>query len=181
MPKKADNPVCEGLNDKQAAFVREYLKDSCGKRSAIAAGYSAKTAESLASTLLTHPKVKAALRKAQEEAWALATMGLAEAKSIASEIARARVVDFIDPATGRITVHGRPNSRAVAKLEVTNATQGTGTVTKLALHSPIQAIERLAKLSGWDKDGGVQMADVFTRLLDVIAGAGRDIPGAKHG
>jgi phage terminase small subunit len=41
------------LNPRQKAFCREYVKDYNGMQSAIRAGYSAKTAKSIASTLLT--------------------------------------------------------------------------------------------------------------------------------
>lgn len=49
------------LNDKQAAFVREYVVDKNGKQAAIRAGYSAKTAEAQASRLLSNAKVRAAV------------------------------------------------------------------------------------------------------------------------
>jgi len=45
------------LNPKQEQFCLEYLIDLNGKQAAIRAGYSPKTAESQASTLLRNPKV----------------------------------------------------------------------------------------------------------------------------
>ena len=49
------------LSPKQAAFVREYLKDFNATRAAIAAGYSEKTADQQGSRLLKNVKVKAAI------------------------------------------------------------------------------------------------------------------------
>lgn len=50
--------MSDELNPKQKTFVVEYLKDMNGTQAAIRAGYSAKTAASQASELLSLPKVK---------------------------------------------------------------------------------------------------------------------------
>jgi phage terminase small subunit len=55
--------MAKKLTKKQQVFVAEYLKDLDGKRAAISAGYSAKTAESQASQLLKNPKVSEFLEK----------------------------------------------------------------------------------------------------------------------
>ena len=47
----------EELNEQQSAFAEQYIVDFNGKRAAISAGYSEKTAESQASSLLRRPKV----------------------------------------------------------------------------------------------------------------------------
>jgi phage terminase small subunit len=52
------------LTLKQARFAEEYIVDLNGKRAAIRAGYSAKTAEVQASRLLRHAQVRAALKAA---------------------------------------------------------------------------------------------------------------------
>jgi phage terminase small subunit len=54
------------LTPKQGLFVMEYVVDLNGKQAAVRAGYSARTAEVQASRLLSHVKVQAAIRKAQE-------------------------------------------------------------------------------------------------------------------
>jgi len=51
------------LTDRQRLFVEAYLLEPNGKKAAIAAGYSAKTAEVTASKLLRQPKVAAELAK----------------------------------------------------------------------------------------------------------------------
>jgi phage terminase small subunit len=53
------------LTAKQKAFVQEYLVDLNGKRAAIRAGYSKKTASVIAAQCLTKVNVQEALAKAQ--------------------------------------------------------------------------------------------------------------------
>lgn len=56
-----------GLTLKQERFVAEYLIDGNATRSALAAGYSAKTAVKIGSELLAKPAVRAAIDAAQAE------------------------------------------------------------------------------------------------------------------
>jgi phage terminase small subunit len=56
-----------GLNPQQERFVSEYLITSNGTRSAIAAGYSPKSAHSTSQDLLKHPAIKAAIAKGVEK------------------------------------------------------------------------------------------------------------------
>ena len=51
------------MNARQSLFVEEYLKDLNATQAAIRAGYSAKTAESQGSRLLTNVKIKKAIIK----------------------------------------------------------------------------------------------------------------------
>lgn len=55
------------LNDRQRRFVDEYLIDLNATQAAIRAGYSSKTAESIASRLLRNVKVQQAISAAQAE------------------------------------------------------------------------------------------------------------------
>lgn len=55
-----------GLNDKQAAFVREYLVDFNATQAAVRAGYSKRTAGSQAHDLLKKPEIQAALKDGQK-------------------------------------------------------------------------------------------------------------------
>lgn len=71
------------LNDKQAAFVREYLVDFNATQAAIRAGYSKKTAGSQAHDLLKKPEVQAALSEGQKR--------LAEATETEAEWIRRRL------------------------------------------------------------------------------------------
>jgi len=55
-------------NPSWVLFCREYLKDRNGKQAAIRAGYSRKTAEVQASTILRRPKVRDLLRVLERKA-----------------------------------------------------------------------------------------------------------------
>ena len=54
------------INDKQTAFVREYLVDFNATQAAIRAGYSKRTAGSQAHDLLKKPEIQAALGEGQK-------------------------------------------------------------------------------------------------------------------
>ncbi|MBS0535826.1 MAG: terminase small subunit [Proteobacteria bacterium] len=51
------------LTAKQSRFVAEYIKSLNGTQSAVAAGYSSKTARSIASELLGKPQIKAEIAR----------------------------------------------------------------------------------------------------------------------
>ena len=61
-----------GLTPKKEAFALEYIRTGAAKASAIAAGYSAKSATSAAGRLLHDPHVKAFLDAARERSTAVA-------------------------------------------------------------------------------------------------------------
>ena len=58
------------MTPKQAAFVREYIKDSNGTQAAIRAGYSAKTASAIANQLLDKTIVRNAIKELNQKALA---------------------------------------------------------------------------------------------------------------
>ena len=64
LPVTAENPF--GLTERCRLFVLEYAKDFNTERSAVAAGYSPKTAHHQAYQLLREPTVQAALNAAME-------------------------------------------------------------------------------------------------------------------
>lgn len=55
------------VTPKQQLFVREYLVDLNATQAAIRAGYSAKTARSIGSELLTNPDIAAAVQAAADK------------------------------------------------------------------------------------------------------------------
>lgn len=85
--------------NKKRAFVREYLKDQNGTQAAIRAGYSKKTARSIASENLTKPDIKAALAKKIEKAEEKAIVDLVYVIKGFKEVAdRCRQEDTFDAA-----------------------------------------------------------------------------------
>lgn len=65
---KVSKKTAKSLNIRQLRFVEEYLKDQNGTRSAIAAGYSKRTAHVQATALLKHPKIIDTLQNATDKA-----------------------------------------------------------------------------------------------------------------
>jgi len=68
--------VFDDLNDRQRAFVQNFISGMCQQEAAIRAGYSAKSAHVTASRLLRHPKVSAALTQMRFRVAARAEMNL---------------------------------------------------------------------------------------------------------
>lgn len=79
------------LNDKQAAFVREYLIDFNATQAAIRAGYSSRTAGSQAHDLLKKHEIQAALKEGRER--------LAEKTETEAEWVRRRLKEEADDFT----------------------------------------------------------------------------------
>jgi phage terminase small subunit len=89
------------LNDKQQAFVNEYLLDWNGTRAAIRCGYSPKTARQQASRLLSHVNVQQAIQ---------------ERKAVIEELYKGRIMDkfevlarLSDQARGSLSVFMEEN------------------------------------------------------------------------
>jgi phage terminase small subunit len=142
-----------GLNDRQRAFCREYFRNpSNATQAAIKVGYSPKTAYSQAGRLLKNVEVRAEIERLRKAAEDSAIMDRNEACRILSAIARSNVSDFFDE-SGRIAV--RPDEapagdpRAVEAVKQTLDGDGNP-VIQFRLVSKVAAIERLAKLMGWD-------------------------------
>lgn len=152
-----------GLNPRQAAFVRALLAGGTQKQAAIAAGYSADSAESQASRLMRNAKVAAALAQVQAKAVQEAESTAAEVLTEVRRVATSDIGDLLDPATGAVLpVHKMPlhARRAVASIKVEalwgNVPTGDGkaertqigTVTELKFWNKNDANQLLAKKHG---------------------------------
>lgn len=78
----------DGLNKKQLKFVEEYVATRNAKMSAIAAGYSEKTAESQGSRLLSNAKVAVAVNEGIQRASENASRSAVDAINDIVRIAR---------------------------------------------------------------------------------------------
>jgi phage terminase small subunit len=147
--------MAKGLTKKQEMFVAHYLVHLDGKKSAIAAGYSAKSAECQASQLLQNPKV--AQQIAKKHGKRLEKLEIT-ADRILEEIAK---IAFNDPrkffnADGSpkdITDLDDDSAACVAgfeAVELFDGSQGdqkhvTGLVKKLKLADKLKALELAGK------------------------------------
>jgi len=137
------------LSDMQRAFVDHYIQCWKATEAARRAGYSAKTANVAASKLLKNPRVQAAIKEIQDQTRSESIMEYEEACKILSSIARGKAGDYFDD-YDRVNIHHLKlkNAHAVASIK---QQMGDGyPVLQFRLHDKIQALERLAKLRGWD-------------------------------
>lgn len=138
-------------HQKQERFCLEYFKSGNAAASAVLAGYSVRSIRAIASTLLTKINIQKRLEELRKKAEADSIMTVVERKQRLSEIARAKVPDFVDEDGIKVDKVSR-NVGAVA--EVTTRTKlyrKTGeavNITNFKLHSPIQAINELNKMEG---------------------------------
>lgn len=138
------------LNAKQQAFVTEYLTGVSAAQAAVRAGYSTRAAKQQAHRLLSMAAVAARLTELQRQAADAAVMSHREALETLTRIARARLADFLDR-RGRISL-ARIRGATQELAELVEETMPDGRVRrKIKLRDPVQAIERLSRLMGWDK------------------------------
>ena len=153
-------PQDDGLNEMQRAFVAEYVKDWNGTQAAIRAGYSANSAESLASQLLKLPQVAQALAREKAHLAARSAVSqdlvMAELRKIAfSNVAKAFTVNFELKSLDEI-----PEDLQQCIQEVTVSTLHTkaGDITraKVKFYDKIRALELIGRNKDmWDaKDTG---------------------------
>ena len=79
------------LSLKQKKFADEYIISGNATKSAIEAGYSKKTAESIGSRLLRNVKVSEYISKRTQEVFEERAMSVAEALAISASIARGEI------------------------------------------------------------------------------------------
>ncbi len=114
------------LNDKQSAFVREYLVDFNATQAAIRAGYSKKTAAQLGHTLLRNVEIQACLaefrQKAAEKtltdtAWVRQRLReeATDYSPQASHSARVRAVELIAKMNGDFELDNKQTSDPIAE------------------------------------------------------------------
>ena len=143
------------LTQKQDTFCLQYFETGNATQAAIAAGYSRRTAQAISSENLFKPMIIARLEALRQKVEDDSVAGVLERKQILTEVARGNLLDYQETgADGGYLSIGResPNTRCIS--EITSRTEydsdGTGAalVTKVKLHSPVQAIDMLNKMDG---------------------------------
>ncbi|WP_151038950.1 terminase small subunit [Mycobacterium tuberculosis] len=146
------------LNDKQARFVAEYLKDPNATQAAIRAGYSPKTAYAQGCRLLKHAEVQQKLAVKTEK-----MMGKLEISAERVLAERARLA-FLDPRK-LFDENGRPLSvhqldpdtaAAVAGFEYEHIATSEGIVSRVA---KLKLADKNASLTALEKHLGLYKDD----------------------
>jgi phage terminase small subunit len=188
-----------GLNPKQNAFVREYIKDYCGTKAVIRAGYSKKAAKEIAYDLLTKTHIQGAVTREERK---LQNRFIVTKERILKELALVGYSDlgeYVDvDATGKVTINKMADlppqiSRALKSIKSKTDTRiervdgfQVGEIEKeqieVVLHDKIQALNLMGKEIGLFKDkceitgkdgAPIKIQDVTDEeLLRIITGRG---------
>ena len=142
------------ISNKQKIFINEYVKSWNATKAAIAAGYSAKTATSKASQLLTKVNIKEEIAKRIKDV----CMSGDEALKLLSEQARGSLDDCFDiemvksqRTPGEFIPNYRLNlvkAKEKGKLHLIKSIMPTANGTRVELYSSQRALEIIAKASG---------------------------------
>lgn len=166
------------LNDKQARFVAEYGVDQNGTQAAIRAGYSPKTARSIAHENLTKPDIREAIAEAEAERFQRLDI---TADRVLEEMARLAFSDmgvflrFDADGAAYLDLSALPPgaTRLIRKItqEVVFGGEGEGEEgrrvlkTRIELHDKRPALEKLGQHLGlWRSEESGQPPDGITLL-----------------
>ena len=143
------------LNNRQwETFCVEYFGGKTKKKSAIAAGYSPKTAQQIASRLLRKVNILECLQVLQQAAASAKIASVRERKERLTEIIRARMADFVKVGAdgARISIDpDNANCAALQEVRSWSECNDNGTrkvVTIIKLHDQVKAIAELNKMEG---------------------------------
>jgi phage terminase small subunit len=141
------------LTQKQEDFCLNYIELGNATQAAIKAGYKPKNADVTAAQNLRKPSVIERLNQLRKAAEDNTVMNVLERKQRLSEIARAKLTDFMEMgADGTWCNIGPESEHAGAVQEISSRTEkddkgeGETVFTKVKLHDPIKAIDLLNKM-----------------------------------
>jgi len=162
-------------NAKHERFCQEYVKDNNAKRSAITAGYSPKTAESMGSQLLRILKVAGRLEYLQAQ---LSEKSGVTALMVIEELAKvgfANLQDYISDGNEIVDLSGikRDLAAAVESIQVDirhdgGQSKGYTEKVKLKLHSKLSALTDLGKHLGIYNEDNKQKTENLADFLKAM-------------
>jgi len=154
------------LTDKQKRFVEAYLLDPNGKKAAIAAGYSAKTAEVAASRLLRHVEVAAEINRRREVIQIkagvtpemvvseLAKLGFSDIRQVIAwrtveqQVAFDAEGDPVELPDVEITIRNSEEIAAGAAAAIAEVSRGKDGSLKVKMHDKLGALVRIGQHLG---------------------------------
>ncbi len=171
------------MNNKQEAFVNEYLKDHNGTQAAIRAGYSKRSARAEACKLLTKADISEAIKARIAEK----TMDSDEVLTRLADIARGNLADLMDVTTSGFTLElmkkdevgnlvVKPETKLIKKIKQKVTTfvakkesdeDREIVETEIELYSAQEALNTIAKLNGMITDKvDVGFSTIVVKLVD---------------
>lgn len=116
-------------------------------------------------SILNRPHVKAYIEAAKAEARNEAILSRQEALAILTEISRGQLVDLLDDYGNIDPAKIKKAGRALESYEnITGNGENSDTRIKAKIRDPISAIDRIAKLEGWDKQKDLNLDGVVFNL-----------------
>lgn len=156
------------LNEKQAAFAKEYIIDLNATRAAIRAGYSEKTAKQIGSRLLTNVDIAAAIQAAMNKRAEVVEL---TAENVLREIGKLAFADIrkvFDADGNLLPVTEMPEEivASIASIEV---------VTNRAPGKEAAVVDYTSKIRFWDKRASLELAGKHLKLFtDKVEHTGKD-------
>lgn len=140
-----------GLNNREQAFVLEYMVDLNATQAAIRAGYSEKTASAKGSQLFRKVSINAAIKKRIDSRWREKIMTADEVQAQLSMIGRFSMKGIVRLEDGApvIDLENMTDDQYAALSEVVLSDDGK---LKVKAHSKVQALGHMAKIHGLLKD-----------------------------
>ncbi|MDN5938133.1 MAG: terminase small subunit [Salinisphaera sp.] len=162
------------LTRRQKLFVEEYLVDANATQAAIRSGYSAKTAYSLAQTVLRKPHVAAEIAAAQKRRSERTQI---TADKVLTEMARVGLSDIRhafdeDGKVKPIDEWSNAFAAAVSYVEFSSA--DAGEIHKIRLWDKTSALDKIAKHLGMFARDNEQRNEGVTKLTDLLAAVAED-------
>jgi PBSX family phage terminase large subunit len=134
-----------GFTTKQRLFIEYYLQTWNATESAIKAGYSDRSAASIASENLTKPKIKAEIQRRIDEI----AMSADEVLMNISDIARGSIEDVMDVApTGKKLTFNFKKAKDANKLKLIKSVVPNRYGTKIEMYDRLSALQLLGKHHG---------------------------------
>ena len=155
-----------GLTPKQAKAVAHFVEHG-DMSAAYRHAYNAErmklaTINRNAFDLFQVPPVAARVQALREDMAQASKLTREEALEILAKIARANLTDYLD-ASGEIDPKKLPlGGPDLEQIAITESEMGVA--RKLKVRNPIQAIERIARMCGWDKQLGLDSDGITINL-----------------
>lgn len=177
-------PWAEGLNDRERAFVEQYVVDLNPTEAAVRAGLgkTRKSSTEIASRMRKTPKVAEAISRLMTERSGVT--GAAVLNEI-GRIAFAKFTDFARIEGGQLVITDTSKlteDQMAAIAEISETVGEGGRTIKIKLHDKLHALDRMARALGLYKErvemsgpngGPIQVEDAVARLRERVEAMAR--------
>jgi len=152
------------LTYKQQRFCEEYILDWNATRAAIAAGYSEKTARSIACENLTKPYIKAYIDECKNNIEQLAGVSKLRAVKEWAKLAFSNVTDIFDIVDGRVVLRDGLTKLSDLPRETTDILselqENPAGGVKMKSYCKDNALKQLSDLLGWSSPQKIESTNI---------------------